>query len=105
LLTARRHWPALQDCHHRTAEIVTSIEGLSLLRLVRGNPDKRLEQIEVYFNLTQHDVTLCGTAHKGLEIILRSEDTKYAGTAWGARFWGLLKPFECVVFKRCVEGQ
>jgi maltooligosyltrehalose trehalohydrolase len=100
LIAARRHWPALQNRHDRTARIVKSIEGLSLLWLTRGVVDEISGQIEIYFNLTQHSVTLSSHAHKGLEVILRSEDSKYAGTAWGGRFWGQLNPHECIVFRR-----
>lgn len=104
LLSARREWEALRDREYRTARKIESIEGQTVLFLGRGNPAEVSMPLEIFFNLTQHNVTLRSDLYKGLEPLLRSEDIRYGGSAWGGRFWGQLKPYECIILKRSSTG-
>ncbi len=105
LLAARRRWPALRDRRHRSAQLISSTEGHSILRLTRGDPHKQLHQIEIYFNLVQHHATLPSNSYRGMETLMRTEDVRYGGMTWTGRFWGQLNPFECVVFKHARDEE
>jgi len=104
LLAFRRDYPALQDRLNRTASLIATPQGPSLIRLERGDPRHRESQIDIYFNLTQHSVTIPSSAFKDMDPIVRTEDTRYEGTAWGERFWGEFMPYECIAFRHHGEA-
>lgn len=104
LLRARREWPALQDHQHHEAHLVTATRGESVLKIVRGDPEHPLEQIEAYFNPRHSTIILPAMSAPKNQILLSTEDLKYGGWKRTGRLGWDLSPFECIIVGRQSES-
>jgi maltooligosyltrehalose trehalohydrolase len=96
LLTARRTWPALKDFQHRTARLLTSTEGATVLHLVRGAPTQPSRQLHAYFNLGPIEAS--GTWEPSTQgPLLSTEAIRYGGRGETTTLGSTLAPFECLV--------
>jgi maltooligosyltrehalose trehalohydrolase len=99
LLAARRTWPALQDFRHRSAELISTTDGATLLFLVRGDSTQPTRQIHAYFNLGAAPAP-CPVEQFASRILLSTESPRYGGQDASAMVPGhILAPYECVVLK------
>lgn len=102
LLTARRTWPALKDFQHRTARLMTTAEGATVLHLARGEPAQPAQQIHAYFNLGPIEAS--GVWEPSTQSpLLRTEAIRYGGKGELTALGSTLAPFECLVLHP-IEG-
>lgn len=104
LLIARRTWPALHDFRHRTARLISTTAGATLLHLVRGDPSHFTQQVNVFFNLGPTATPLPADQTANSSLLLSTESPCYCGTLTKAMTLGTtLAPFECIVLRPIEE--
>ncbi len=75
ILAARRHWPALRDRRHTTAELLDSPATAALLTIRRG----QAEEVLAVANLTPREVPLPPLDLAGRTPVFSTEDVRYGG--------------------------
>lgn len=103
LLSIRRTTPALRDFKHRTAVLINTTEGATVLHLLRGDPAQPSGRIHVYFNLGPIEASATWDPST-LGPLLSTEAARYGGRGETSTLGGTLAPFECLVLHP-VEGK
>jgi maltooligosyltrehalose trehalohydrolase len=96
LLRARRMWLPMQEFLHRRAWLLSGRKQESILQLVRGEPQKPAQTLEIYFNLSAASESL--PKPRGRELLWSSESRQYDGERGGGAWKDELLPHESAVF-------